>query len=136
MAHSFAYVVTNLNQALIWKGSLQPGSEPLRIRLAEDNPEYRKEHNARSGGRDKSMLDHKFAEKISHELIDASHIYLLSAGSGKANTAHQLLEYLKEKHATVAEKVLEIGIADVNALSENQLLELGRKRMDLFPTTV
>lgn len=135
MAHPFAYVVTNLSQALIWKGSLQPGSDPLRLHVSEDNPEYRKEHKGRSGGRDNSKLDQKFAAKISRELIDASHIYLLCAGSGKANTAHQLLEYLKENHAKIAEKVLEIGIDDVNSLSENQLLELGRKRMELFVTT-
>jgi hypothetical protein len=135
MTNSFTFAVVSLNHALIWKGQLEPGSKPLRLDSAEDNPDFLKEHDGRIAGRERSIFDNKFAEKISQDLMGASHIFLVSAGSGKSNTAHQLLEYLKEKHPKVAAVVLELGTADVNGLTENQLLELGRNRKELFIKT-
>jgi hypothetical protein len=135
MTQTFVYAVMSLDHALIWKGQLEPGSSPIRIVAGGDNPQYQKEHDSRKGDRDRSIVDFKFAEKVSLELKDASHIYLLSAGTGKSNTAHQLMDYLKEKHATIAARVIGTGSADVNALSDNQLLELGRDRKQLFTKT-
>lgn len=135
MTHNFIYAVIALDHALIWKEELEPGSKPIRLNAPEENPQFRKQHNAFKGHRDRSTMDPRFAEQIVNELRSASHIYLLSAGSGKSNSAHQLLDYLKEKHPDMAKKVLATGSADVNALSDNQLLELGRDRKTLFTTT-
>ena len=76
-----------------------------------------------------------FAEQIVSEFKGAAHIYLLSAGSGKANSAQQLQEYIKDHHHELSEKVLATGSADVNALSDSQLLALGRDRKLLFMRT-
>ena len=135
MTNSFVYAVVALDHALVWKDGLEPGSIPIRLDASSDNPEYAKERNARKGDRDRSTMDQAFAEKIVTEMVGASHIYLLSAGTGKSNAAHQLLEFIKNKHPKLVEKVLATGSADVNALSENQLLELGRDRKLLFMRT-
>ena len=135
MTHSFIYAVVALDHALIWRDGLEPRSKPIRLDAKTDNLQYVKERNSRNGDRDRSLMDHVFAEKIASELQGGSHIYLLSAGSGKSNSAQQLLEYIKEKHPQMAEKVLATGSADVNSLSDNQLLELGRDRKLLFMRT-
>lgn len=128
MTQAFVYAVVAHDYALIWKDGLEPGSKPMRLVPEEDNPQYRKEHNSRVGDRDKSIMDRHFLEAISSEFAAASHIYLVSSGTGKANSAGQLLEYMQHKHPHLAEKVLATGSADVSALSDNQLLELGRER--------
>lgn len=135
MPNTFAYAVVALDHALIWKDGLEPSSKPLMLEASSDNPEYRKERRGHRGDRDKSVMDHLFAELIVSELKGASHIYLLSAGTGKANSAQQLLEFIKAKHPEMAEKVLATGSADVNALSDNQLLVLGRDRKLLYMRT-
>lgn len=135
MSNSFVYAVVALDHALVWKDGLEPGSKPIRLEASQNNPQYAKEHHARVGHRDRSTLDYVFAEKIVSEFLGASHIYILSAGSGKSNAAIQLSDFITEKHPQMAEKVLATGSADVNALSENQLLELGRERKLLFMRT-
>ena len=135
MTQSFVYAVLTLDHALIWRDGLEPGAKPIRLDASKDNPQYRKQHNAFKGDRDRSTMDQAFAEIIAHELGNASHIYLLSAGDGKSNSAQQLLDFMKEKHPELAAKVLGTGSADVNALSDNQLLELGRDRKNLFLST-
>lgn len=135
MTNSFVYAVIALDHALVWKDGLEPGSKPIRLDATTDSPQYAKERNSRNGDRDRSLMDHSFCEIIVNEFAGASHIYLLSAGSGKSNTAHQLLEFINDKHSQMAEKVLATGSADVNALSDNQLLELGRDRKLLFMRT-
>jgi hypothetical protein len=64
--------------------------------------------------------------------MDAEHIYLVGAGSGKANSVNQFVDFLKAKHPNIAEKVLGTAIVDVNSLSNNQLLEIGRERKNRF----
>lgn len=132
MTSSFTYAVVTLDHALIWKGSFESGATPVKVKASADNPQYTKEHESRVGDRDKSVMDHGFAEHVIAELQGASHVYLVSAGSGKANAAHQLVDIIKAKHHGLADKVLEPGTADVNSLSENQLLELGRNRLESF----
>ena len=135
MTNTFVFAVIALDHALIWKDGLEPGSQPLRLEAVSDNPQYTKERNGRRGERDRSLMDHVFAEQIVSEFKGAAHIYLLSAGSGKANSAQQLQEYIKDHHHELSEKVLATGSADVNALSDSQLLALGRDRKLLFMRT-
>lgn len=135
MTHSFVYAVVALDHALVWRDGLEPGTKPIRLEASVDNPQYRKEHKSRVGDRDRSLMSPLLAERLCQEFEGASHIYLLSAGSGKANSANQLLEFIRERHPHMAEKVLATGSADVNALSDNQLLELGRDRKVLYMRT-
>lgn len=128
MERKFVYAVVSLDHALIWKDSLDSGTKPMRIEASEDNPQYRKQHNSNVGHRDRSTMNSEFAERLFNELKDAGYIYLVSAGTGKANSANQFVDYLEEKHPELAHNILGTGTADVNSLSNNQLLELGRDR--------
>ncbi len=128
MEGKFVYAVISLDHALVWKDSLDPGTKPILIEESEDNPQYRKQHNAKVGDRDRSILDPKFADNLFAEIKDSQYIYLVSAGTGKANSAHQFADYLKGKHPELLKRILGTGTADVNSLSNNQLLELGRDR--------
>jgi hypothetical protein len=135
MTEKFVYAVIAMDHALVWKDGLEPGAKPDRIDASSDNPDYKKQHDAGVGHRDRSEMDPKFAEMVAKELSNSMHIYLVSAGSGKANSAHQLVDYLDAKHPDIAHKILGTGTADVNALSNDQLLELGRDRKLKFIQT-
>ena len=135
MTEKFTYAVMTLDHALIWKDGLEPGMEPDRIDASKDEPQYKKQHDAHNGHRDASEMNPKFAENLAQELENSMHIYLVSAGSGKANSAHQFVDYLKANHPDMVHKILGTGTADVNSLSNDQLLELGRDRKLKFIRT-
>lgn len=128
MTEKFVYAVLAMDHALVWKDGLEPGAKPDRIEASMDNPQYKKQHDAHNGHRDASEMDPKFAENLANELENSMHIYLVSAGTGKANSAHQFVDYLKVKHPEMIHKILGTGTADVNSLTDAQLLELGRDR--------
>ena len=130
--NNFVFAVITLDRALIWKHSLEPGTFPELVEASDDNPQYLKQHNSFSGHRDRSTINPSFAQKLAVEFKDAEHIYLVGAGSGKANSVNQFVDFLKAKHPNIAERVFDTAIADVNSLSNNQLLELGRERKTKF----
>ena len=130
--NNFVFAVITLDRALIWKHSLESGTFPEFVEASDDNPQYLKQHNSFSGHRDRSTINPSFAQKLSVEFMDAEHIYLVGAGSGKANSVNQFVDFLKAKHPNIAEKVLGTAIVDVNSLSNNQLLEIGRERKTKF----
>lgn len=128
MTEKFVFAVLAMDHALLWKDGFEPGAKPDRIEASEDNPQYKKQHDAHAGHRDAAEMDAKFAEILAQELENSMHIYIVSAGTGKANSAHQFVDYLKAKHPDMVHKILGTGTADVNSLSTAQLLELGRDR--------
>ena len=135
MTEKFVYAVLAKDHALVWKDGLEPGAKPDRIEASKDNPQYQKQKNGHDGGRTDSDMDPKFAEALAEEISNSMHIYLLSAGTGKANSAHLFVDYLKVKHPEMVHKILGTGTADVNSLTDNQLLELGRDRKLKFIQT-
>jgi len=60
---------------------------------------------------------------------------LISSGSGKANAAEVVMSYIEEESSSTADNLIEIIKADVNNLSNDELLKLGRERWEKFQTT-
>jgi hypothetical protein len=120
--------VIALDRALIWRNGLEPKTEPERVKAFEDNAEYRKERDREVGGRDRSTMDDDFCAELVPYFATAETIIFISAGTGKSNAGQSFLDFLNKKHPNVAAKVVEVASADVNKLSENELLALGRER--------
>jgi hypothetical protein len=120
--------VISLDRALIWRESLEPKTAPEKVVASEDNPDYKKEKDRKESGRDRSEMSDEFCESLVPYFAQAEKIFLISAGTGKANAGEVFLDYLSKKHKAVADRVLEVAKADVNKLTDNELLEIGRLR--------
>lgn len=75
----------------------------------------------------KSHEDATFYGRIAQALVPAARIVLVGHGEGASNAAHHLLVYLKAHHPEVASRVVKEVSADLPALTEPQLLALGRQ---------
>ncbi len=70
--------------------------------------------------------DHQFYEKIAHAVKDAGRIVLVGHGHGHSNAADILAEYLHHHHPDIAQKLKREIAADLSAITDPQLLALGR----------
>lgn len=73
--------------------------------------------------------DHQFYAQIAHAVADAGRIVVVGHGKGHSNAADHLVEYLRLHHRDIAQKLTrEVG-ADLSALTDPQLLALGRRAL-------
>ena len=86
----------------------------------------------REGNRDKSELDHDYLNDLVSHLQGAEHLILISSGTGKANAGQAVADHLVNKHADLAKKIIEVITVDVKALTENELLKVGRERWEKY----
>ena len=124
--------VIALDRAAIWRKGIEPKTEPEHVSAFKDNAEYRDEREERASGRDRSVMDDGFLNDLVTYFSDAEHIILISAGSGKSNAGETFMDYLDKKHPSIAQNLIELLSADVNKLTENELLKMGRERWELF----
>jgi hypothetical protein len=120
----------SLDRASIWRDEFAPHTKPVALTSSNDSPGYKKEVDREESGRDRSTMSPEFKKLLVENLRDSESIILISAGEGKANAGHVLLEFLKEKESKIASSVLEVLHADVNKLTENELLALGRGKFE------
>jgi hypothetical protein len=132
MSEPFVFAVLSLDRAIIWRHGVAPHTPPEKLHAEQDNPDYKKQHDRKESGRDRSSMEETFLAEIASYLKDAKQFYLVSSGNGKANAASHFLSYLERKEPAMASRILGNDVADVNKLTENELLELGRIRWEKF----
>ncbi len=72
--------------------------------------------------------DPAFYEQIAHVLAGGNRIVIVGHGTGHSNAGHHLAEHLRAKHTETAQRVHEVT-ADLSAVSDKQLLALGREAL-------
>ena len=132
MSSKIAIGVIALDRALIWRNGVEPKTEPESVKAFEDNSEYRKEREREMSGRERSTMDDDFLQDLVPYFEGVEKFILISAGTGKSNAGEAFIEFLNKKHPTIVKNLIEIISADVNKLSENELLKLGRERWEKF----
>jgi ABC-type dipeptide/oligopeptide/nickel transport system ATPase component len=80
-------------------------------------------------------MNSNFLKDLVEQLQDSEKFILISSGSGKANAAEVVMRYIEEESSSIADNLIEIIKADVNNLSNDELLKLGRERWEKFQTT-
>ena len=75
----------------------------------------------------KAHEDATFYERIAQALTAAARIVLVGHGEGDSNAAHHLRAYLEAHHRDIGSRVVVEVSADLPALTEKQLLALGRR---------
>ena len=80
--------------------------------------------------RDQSPSEDKaFYEQIAHILMDAAHVVVIGHGHGHSDAAGHLIAHLQSHHPKVYGRTVTETNADLSALTEPQLLALGRKAL-------
>jgi hypothetical protein len=72
----------------------------------------------------------EFFESIANALSEASEIFLVGHGVGKADTALEFAAYAQKSHPKVAAAVSETHREDVSRLTPGQIIALARKWKD------
>lgn len=130
MSSNVVIGVIALDRAMIWRNGIEPKTDPELVKAVKDNSEYRKERDREMGGRDSSVMDDDFLKELVPYFEGAEHFILISAGTGKSNAGQAFMNYLSDKHPQVAKRLVDLTTADVNKLTENELLKLGRERWE------
>jgi hypothetical protein len=71
--------------------------------------------------------------ELDHHLDSAAAIVLLGHGTGKANAAHHLIAWMTHHDSQTASKVLAILRADIDDLTDEQVLRLGQQAYGIAP---
>lgn len=135
MSSNVVIGVIALDRAMIWRSGIEPKTDPETVKAFEDNAEYRKERDREMGGRDRSVMDDDFLKELVPYFDGAEHFILISAGTGKSNAGQPFMDYLSDKHPQLAKQLVDLISADVNKLTENELLKLGRERWESYLAT-
>lgn len=70
---------------------------------------------------------------LADALVPASAIVLLGHGKGKANASHHLVTYLEKHRRDVADRIVADVRADIDDLTDEQVLRLGQHIMGIDP---
>ena len=135
MSSNVVIGVIALDRATIWRNGIDPKTQAEHLSAFKDNAEYRDEREERASGRDRSVMDDDFLKELVPYFEGAEHFILISAGTGKSNAGQAFMDYLSDKHPQVAKKLIDLISADVNKLTDNELLKLGRERWESYLAT-
>jgi stalled ribosome rescue protein Dom34 len=69
----------------------------------------------------------EFYERVAQRLRSASPIVLIGDGTGKSSAMEYLLEYLKEKHKEIADRVVAAERANLSGITLGQIEEIAAR---------
>ncbi len=105
-------------------------------RVVADDPRKRF-HNVyhHHGNVDGTYLDDSdvYWHTLAEALVPATAIVLLGHGTGKANASHHLVTYLEKHRRDVADRSVADVRADIDDLTDEQVLRLGQHIMGIDP---
>jgi hypothetical protein len=73
------------------------------------------------------VIDEDYYRSVIGDLANARRIAILSHGTGSSNAASQLMARIREYHPELAHRVVAIQRCDLEAMSEAQIIGLGKK---------
>lgn len=73
--------------------------------------------------------EHSFYEEIAKDLANAGEIIIVGHATGTSSAADFLLEYLKKRHATIANRIIATEKVDFSALTDREIEQLAKQHM-------
>ena len=127
----------DFHRTRLYPTDASPGHRPERV--VDVDPEGHSREIAHKAGNPDGTYEAgntDYWREITEALAPAGAILLLGHGNGKANASHQWVAYA-EKHATdVAAKVIADVRADIDDLTNEQVLRLGQQYFGWDPTRI
>mgnify|MGYP003342199515 CR=1 FL=1 len=117
--------------------ALDSAAQSVPEHVAAEDPRKRY-HNVyhRHGNTDGTYLDDSDAywSTLTAALAPATSILLLGHGGGKANASHHLVTYMEHHRKDIAAKIVGDVRADIDDLTDEQLLRLGQHILGVDPS--
>lgn len=133
IVNKFVVVALTQDDASIWATGLEKGTHPEKIFAPDEKGLH---HHVRQmqhrGGHGTDPVEKGFFDVLAKHLSGASEILLLGHGVGKANAMLRFTQYMERHYPSVAKKVIGAVDADLNALTENQILSKAREWFDWY----
>lgn len=129
-----AIAAVDFHQTRIYALDMDPKARPESVR-ASDPEGFRHNVYHRDGNPDGTYEDDNpvYWRTVGHALQRADAILLLGHGGGKANASHHLVAYLEKHESDVAAKIVADVRADIDDITDEQLLRLGQQYFDEAP---
>ena len=110
----------------IWTTDMKQGHDPelvdIQQALRHAHVRQAQEHH----GHDTSQYDIQYFEELATDLLPAAEILLIGHGKGKGNYMLQFVHHVEEKHPDVFKKIIGTLDENIQALTEQQILEVAR----------
>ena len=131
--NTFVVVAITQDEARIWATGLEKGKHPERIYAPDEKGVHHHIRQAQhKGGHGSDPAERGYFDVLAQELTQAAEILLIGHGAGKANAMLRFTQYMERHNPEVAKKVIGAVDADLNALSENQILAKARDWFDWY----
>ena len=134
LAGKCAVVAVDFSHARIFAVDASAGASPEKVTAADPshvNHNVFHHHGNPSGAFDVDRPEtNAYLKTLSHALAPAAKILLLGHGGGKSNFSHLLESYLEKHHRDVAAKIVANVRADIDDLTDVELLRLGEVYFD------
>jgi len=135
LANKYAVVAADFSHARIYAVDASAGATPETVTAPDPshvNHTLFHHHGNPSGGFDIDRPEaNEYLKTLSHALAPADKILLLGHGGGKANFSHLLESYLEKHHRDVAAKIVANVRADIDDLTDVEVLRLGEVYFNL-----
>jgi hypothetical protein len=131
--NKFVVVAITQDEARVWNTGLEKGAHPERIYAPDEKGTHHHIRQAQhKGGHGSDPAERGFFDLLAREIVQAAEILLIGHGAGKANAMLRFTQYMERHNPDVAKKVIGAVDADLNALSENQILAKARDWFDWY----
>ena len=127
----------DFHRTRLYPTDASPGNRPERV--VDTDPEGHSREIAHKAGNPDGTYEagnSDYWREITEALAPAGAILLLGHGNGKANASHQWVAYAEKHAADVAAKVIADVRADIDSLTDEHVLALGRHYFGWDPTRI
>ena len=132
-SNQFVVVAITQDDARVWSAGLTKGTRPERIYAPDDKGLHHHVRQAQHhGGHGNNSPEKGYFDHLGAHLASASEILLLGHGVGKANAMLRFTQYMERHNPAVAKKVIGAVDADLNALTDDQILAKARDWFDWY----
>jgi len=117
----------------MWRDGLEKGNKP-EILLAPDEKGRHRHVRQMQHHRGHSVdpAEQGFFDLLADELTHLGEVLLLGHGVGKASAMHRFANFIEQNNPVLAKRIVGRVDADLNALSDDQILAKSRDWLDWY----
>ena len=124
------------NHARVWRSGLASHTVPERVEAPAEKGSHnhlrQTQHQGRHAG---DPPEHGFFDEIGRKVSNAEEILLIGHGEAKANATLRFINYMSDHYPDIAKKVRGTIDANLNAMTDNEILARARDWFDTYHRT-
>ena len=131
--NKFIVVALTQDLARIWRYGLEKGMKSENLSAPNANGLHRHVRQMQHhGGHTQDPAEQGFFDILADKLKGNSEVLILGHGVGKSNAMHRFTHYLEKHDSQLARQIIGTVEADLNALSDDQILAKAREWFDWY----